>query len=313
MTVFFLLVLLPGCGPLYTYPASSVPKAIEDICHEEYRFDVQARVAGKTVGALLAIDFHADSNGQIPKEVHEKMGKVMQAVTRVALSTDLPLDFCTVIVRDKNQGHELAITRSLDDTKRANAEALGMEESMSRTVFAQGKVAPGTDAFVLKEVTLENFLTEQIVQRVRFNFSKGSKSQDPEEELQEEIAAQPVILVDGSFYQAHGTRTFRFSILSLKSTEPKETLLGVLKTVNDVLQGYQVTAFDGIEIQDYLNRQKLVLSREVLTAYQKKEITGDQILEKYLVESGSVQEAFKLFGFTVPQDSSSASSASPTP
>lgn len=259
---------------------------------------------------MLHVDFNADSNGQIPKEIHEKMGNAMQAVTRVALSTDLPLDFCTVIVRDKERGHELAITRSLDDTKRANADALGMEESMNRTVFSQGKVPPGLDTFVLKEVTLDNFLAEQIVQRIRFNFSKGP--QDTEEKLETEASAQPVVLVDGNFNQAHGLRTFRFSILSLKSTDPKDTMREVFKTVNDVLQGYQYTDFDGIEIQDYLNRQKLVINKGILLAYQKKEITDSQILEKYLVESSSVQEAFKLFGFAAPQDSTTPS-ASPTP
>ena len=37
----------------------------------------------------------------LQKEVHEDMGKVLQVVSRVALSTDLPLDFCSIVIRDK--------------------------------------------------------------------------------------------------------------------------------------------------------------------------------------------------------------------
>ncbi|MBI2095145.1 MAG: hypothetical protein HYT89_03150 [Candidatus Omnitrophica bacterium] len=307
----FLVSFLSGCGPRYTYPAGKVPESIEKICRKEYKIDAQARVAGKTVGALLLADFRPDSNGQIPKEIHEKMGQVLQAVTRVALSTDLPLDFCTVVVRDKSQGHELVITRSLDDTKRANAEALGMEESMNRTVFGQGKAAPGTESFALKDITLADFLTEQIVQRIRFNFAK--EAQGPEEAMPEEAAIQSAVLADGSFHGTGGLRTFRFSILSLKSADPKATLLEVFKTANAVLEGYRYRDFDGLEIQDYLNRQKLVIDKETLEAYQKKAITAEEIFERYLVESASIQEVFKLFGFTIPQDSAASASASPTP
>jgi hypothetical protein len=291
---------LAGCGPKYSYPGSTVPKAVEEICQKENQLFVEARVVGKTVGALLYTDDLIDAKGQVPKEVHEKMGKVMQAVTRVALSTDVPLDFCKVILRDTKSDNELAITRSLDDIKRANADAIGIEESINRTLFGQGKykrlepmqigVRP---AFVLEDVRMESFLVEQIVQRIRFNFSKDAKDE----------FVNAFALVDGNYGVYDGKRTMRFSVIGLKSSDdPHATVLNVLKAVNTVLSGYHFNDFDTIEIQDYLNRLKLVLDRQTLNDYQDKKINEAQILERFLTESQSIQEAFKLFGFNLPQE-----------
>ncbi len=296
--------LLGGCVSNYTYPAAKVPQAIEQLCRDEYKLTVSARVVGKTVGALLYVDELVDAKGQIPKEVHENMGKVLQVVARVALSTDLPLDFCSIVIRDKKSNNELSITRSIDDTRRANAEALGVDESINRTLFGQGKYAKdaaGGSPFILKEVRLENFLAEQIVQRIRYNFSKDSEDRKKTgKETDDESVNPAFVLVDGVFENYHGKKDYRFSILSMKSEDPKQTMLNVFRTVNDVLAGYKFTGFDQIEIQDYLNRQKLVLDRETLLNYQKNKIKDADIIKRFLQESQSVQEAFKMFGFTGP-------------
>ncbi len=294
--LLFLLFGLGGCGPKYTYPADSVPRSIESICKKEYKMDVHASVNGKTVGAVIYLDAIIDAKGQIPKEVNETMGKVMQVVTRVALSTDRELDFCTVVLRDKTHASELVISRALDDTKRANADAIGIEESINRTLFGQEKYQlpdTATESFVVKEITKEKFLAEQIVQRIRFNFSKDSKSE----------IEQPLVLADGAYEEKEGKKGFYFSIIALKADEPRQLMLRIFKIVNDVLKGYQFTLFDIVEIHDYLNRQKLVIDRQTILDYQNKKIKEEDLLDKFLFESQSIQEAFKLFGFNVPQES----------
>ncbi|OGW81788.1 MAG: hypothetical protein A3C47_07400 [Omnitrophica bacterium RIFCSPHIGHO2_02_FULL_51_18] len=292
-----LLLLFPGCGPRkYTYPADKVPGSIEEISRKDYNLVVKARVVGKTVGALLYVNSILDKDGQIPKDLNEKMGKLMQVVTRVALSTDLPLEYCLVVIRDRVHPHQLMITRSLEDSKRAYADVIGVEESINRTLFGQDKYELIKDAkstFVLKDVRHEDFLTDQIVQRVRFNYSKDAK-----DELDKAL-----LMMDGSFDTSTGQRVFRFSLIALKSEDPREMVLNVFKTVNRVLEGYKYADFDAVEIQDYLNRQKLVVDRNALFDYQKKKITDQEILDRFLTESQSIQEAFKLFGFSIPQSS----------
>ncbi len=298
----FSILCFTGCGRGREYPANQVPQSIEKICKEESEISVTARVVGKTAGALIVIDSLLDSTGQVPKEVHEQMGKVMQAVTRVALSTDLAIDFCVVSVRDRAQGNELSITRSVDDTRRANADALGIEESMNRTLFSQNKVPlTSVETFVLKEVTLENFLAEQIAQRIRLNYSHDT--------IADEASAKPFMLVDGNFVHSEKHRTFRFSILSLKSEDPKAMVMDMFKTAGFVLRDYDFKGFDGMEIQDYMNRQKLVVNRQTIFDYQNHKIKDEDILKKFLVESSSIQDAFKLFGFAAPQESSSPAAA----
>ena len=252
-------------------------------------------MTGKTVGALMYANSLLDKDGQISKNLNEKMGKLMQVITRVALSTDLPLDYCVVVVRDRVNPHQLMITRSLDDAKRAYADVIGVEESINRTLFGQDKYdainEPGS-TFAVKDVRHENFLTDQIVQRVRFNYSKEAK-----DELD-----RAMLMMDGAFDTGDGRRSFRFSLIALRSENPHEMILSIFNTVNKVLEGYKYTDFDTIEIHDYLNRQKLVVDKATLIDYQKKKITEAQILDRFLVESQSIQEAFKLFGFNVPQN-----------
>lgn len=301
--ILFSCLLVSGCGPKYTYPGDSVPKSIEEIDRKEYKIDSNARVVGKTVGAVVYLDSIVDAKGQIPKEVHETMSKVMQAVTRVALSTDLPLEFCTVVIRDRQHGNELVITRSLDDTKRANADAIGIEESINRTVFGQDRYkleAKAPDSFVLKDVKLEDFLAEQIVQRIRFGNAKESTAEE---------TPKSTVLIDGAFDETATKRSFRFSMISIKSEDPKKTVLDVFRMINRVLEGYAFAGFDTIEVQDYLNRKKLVVDRQTLLDFQHKKITEEQILQKCLLESQSIQEAFKLFGFNLPQESAESKDA----
>jgi hypothetical protein len=287
-------LILAGCGPKYTYPADSVAQSVEKVCSKEYGLDVSARVVGRTLGALFYVDDILDEKGQIPRQIHEKMGQIMQVVTRVALSNDLSVDFCVVVIRDRAHLNELYVTRSLDDTKRANSDAIGVEESINRTLFGQGKYQlgeGGEQSFVLKEVQFEDFLAEQIAQRVRFGFSKDTKDGP--------AAQQPFVLVDGAFNRSETQKKFRFSVLSLKTEEPHETVLEVLRTISEVLMGYRFADFTTVEILDYLNRQKLEITREVLENLQNKAISEQEILDKYLTESQTIQEAFKLFGFNL--------------
>ncbi len=233
----------------------------------------------------------------------------MLVVSRVALSTDLPIDFCMVLIRDKTHASELVIVRSLDDTKRANADMIGIEESINRTLLGQAKFEPSKergDSFVLKEIRQENFLADQITQRIRFSFAKDAK----------DVIDRSLVLVDGNFEDAHGTKVFRFSVIALKATDSRELILSIFKVVNEVLAGYKFTGFDTVEIQDYLNRQKLVLDRQTILDFQQKKISDVEILNRFLIESQSIQEAFKLFGFNLPPDSSdkdTALAAKPTP
>lgn len=307
LVAVLLLQNLSGCGPAYTYPADSVPSAVEKICREEFKLEVQARVVGKTLGALLKVPAIIDNDHQPPREVMEQMGKVLSVSTRVALSTDLALDYLVVVARDDKSDNQLVYTRSVDDIRRANADMLGVEESLNRIIQGLEKLErddPDRQTFVLEDIQHESFLAEQIVQRIRYAYLKESQA-DGDEVL-------PQILVDGHFLEKDGKRTFRFSLIALQAGDPDRVILTALRVTAQVLKSYRFEKFDELEIQDYFNRQKLVLTRDVLRRFQDKKMTETELLDGYLEESQSIQEVFKLFGFKQTDEASDAPSESET-
>lgn len=297
---------LSGCWAKYSYPADKVPKAVEDICKKEYSLDTRARVVGRTIGVVTMTDSLKDAAGQVSPAVHDLMGKVMQVVTRVALSTDLPLDYVSVIVRDIKSNQQLSITRSMDDTRRAQADMIGIEESINRTLFGQSayKRLPGAAEapLVLKDVRKEDFLAAQIAQRIRFAFAKDKK---------EEAAVTPesIVLADGHYDTSHGHRTFVFAIVALSQKPADEILLTVFDIIDGVLDGYKFTSFDRIEVQDYLNRRKLVVDRQTLMLYRQNKLTDEDLLNRCVVVSPNVQDSFKLIEFALPKDPTDVESA----
>ena len=301
---------MPGCGPVkYTYPADQVPQAIEKICKEEFKTDVEAQVVGKNVGVLMFTDKLLDDSGQIDRDTHELMWKVMSASTRVALSTDLSLDFCTVVVRqrddsDKENPVELLMIRSTEDTRRANADMFSTEETFYRTLLTPNKYQPEPQKpFDLEETKMENFLAKQNAQRLQVNLAAAGREEGKNksaEELSEAAEQKHFIMTEGVYDLVDGKKTYHFSVISMTSQKPKDMMLAIFKTVSDILKGYNFTDYEQVEIYDYFNRQKLSIDKESLLRYQKKKISDEEILAKYVTESKSIQEAFQIFGFSPP-------------
>ncbi|MEI8344514.1 MAG: hypothetical protein WCG06_00405 [Candidatus Omnitrophota bacterium] len=275
-----------GCASRPTYPAAQVPKAIEDICKKEYSVDVTARVVGKTVGAVVVVDDLVGGDKQIRQEAQERIFHVLGVVCRVVLSSDLPVDFCTVIVREETQHIEFAMTRYLDDLKRAEAYMQSVEETIQRMVVSQERsYGPGQeDRFVLADIQLPDFLAQQIAQRIRYAVGRSSKKQ----------TESPMMVTEGVYEQEGRIRRFKFSILSFKPEGARQTMLESLRTVAAVLSGYGFKDYDEFDIRDFMNRQKLLVDRATLEAMLAKKITEDQILKKGLTEYRSIQDTFKM-------------------
>lgn len=131
---FLLASVLPGCRPSYTN--ENLEKSIIEICKKENNIDVKVKRVGRTVGIYLPINglFESDtktkSSGSITvedvlagirftKDATEKMENVSMALSRVAMSTDAPVDFYVLIAADsKASGLEIVITRYVMDMKR---------------------------------------------------------------------------------------------------------------------------------------------------------------------------------------------------
>jgi len=305
-----LILTFSGCAPKATFPSATITDSIKEISKESYDLDVTARLSGKTVGVLLYLETMLDETGtQIPPEVHQMLGNLTQVITRVALSTDAELDFVVIAMRGQKEMMELRLVRSIDDIKKAHTEALSITESMNRSLFQQSRYDLGlaeADPFPLPDIRLEDFLAQQILQRIRFAKAKDEGEEDAP------APAIPTELYDGRFSRDIGGGTFEVSILNFQPEKSHENLLKTLRTVRDVLGGYQYEEYNWVIIRDLLTAKKITLDRNTVKSFWDKEITEEEIIDGFLTADVGQAQVFKnaleVFGFTQAEQESESKS-----
>jgi len=294
-----LILTFSGCANKPTFPEATITDSIESITKDLYDLETTGRVAGETIGVMLYVDTMLDeTKTTIPPEVHEKLGNLTQVVTRIALSTDAEVEFIVVAMRGEDELMELRLVRYVDDIKKAHTEALAITESMNRTLFQQARydlTAAQTEPFPLDRMTMEEFLTQQILQRTRF-----AKAKTEEEEEAPETPGMPTELFDGRFAHTVGGGTFEFSVLTFQPAKSQENLLKILQNARDVLGGYKFEPFNWVIIRDLLTGQKITLDRHTLMSFWNKEISEEEILSTHVsqdIAQGQVfQNALEIFG-----------------
>lgn len=278
-----------------TFPSSRLTERLEEVALKDYGLEASARLAGTTLGIMAAVPRIGDLAGDADQELVRKViGDLVFAVTRAALSTDADVRFVVAVVRGAEDQNEVRITRNVADIKKAQTEALSVEESLNRTLWDQARYQPDPvdlSHFTLHELTMEEFLQKQIVQRVRFlNQNKAGQN-----------VFLPTELIDGRFQDAPEGRLFEFSIVSFESVAAELNVLKVLRVVNEVFGGYGFRDFDLVVIKDLLSRKMLIIDRHILEEYQHKRVGEDEILRlgfrDDMSESDRLRNALEIFGF----------------
>jgi hypothetical protein len=297
------LIALSGCAVEPSFPGSQIEEKIKSICKELYGLDVLSQNAGGTIGAMLYLDSMLDEAGtQIPKDIHVKLGNLTSVVSRVALSTDQDINFIVVGIRGRSEGIELLIIRNIYDIKKAQTEALSITESMKRTVFKQSrydvKDVKG-EVFELKDLSLEDFVIQQILQRVRYaDDGKTEKKDDDEEEAPAPEAPQE--LFDGRHIETSEGIVFDLSLLSFDTNNSLSKLQQMLIDSKDVFEGYKFKDYDKLIVRDLLNGRKVELDRQTMDMYISKQITIESIMDQYLEmdtnRSSMFKNALEVFG-----------------
>jgi hypothetical protein len=293
-----LALLFAGCGSSVSFPSEGMLGQIEDICQNDYGMKVAARRSGSTLGILHIMDSLVNEKGDsVTEEFREKIGNLILTSTRAALSTDVPVDFVLVVMRGREDQNQIQIVRYIVDIKRAQTEALSMDESMSRSLWGQSKITPAEfdeDRFELKEITLPEFLTQQVTQRLRFEQS---------EEETEEAQILPKEIIDGQYVDTAEGKSFEFSMISFIQKAPEVNVMRVFRMVNTVLSGYGFDDFDRIVIKDLLSRKLLYVDRTTQDKFKHHKLTEDELLAKGLRddlnEPDRLRNALEVFGFTM--------------
>lgn len=173
--ILLLLLFVAGCGP--TYPKETILQSVQQLCKKEYDVDVKTKLAGKTLGVYMQVEELFDKEMNPTPQAFEKMSDVMFATTRVVLSSDADIDFCVLIVADKNfEDFEWIITRYVPDTKHIFVSIISREEYFRRTDMdlrfnIKKELGVSPDDFILEDVNMGDFLAKQIARKIKEQFT----------------------------------------------------------------------------------------------------------------------------------------------
>lgn len=134
LTAFLCIsIIIAGCGP--TYPKEEVAQSIIALCKKEAGIDVDVKILGKTVIVHFDSDNIISTSYKLTPEIGEKLEDVALIMRRVALSSDMDMEFYTIIANDPFvTGIEFILTCYVTDTKRLKALNISRGEYMQRVL-----------------------------------------------------------------------------------------------------------------------------------------------------------------------------------
>ena len=267
LLVSVIAILLSGCSPKIepTYKEKDIPYLIKKICKEEYSLEITTQRAGSTIwiyaplNKILSKDYGVKEDKIFDEEVLDKMRNIITTIGRVLISSDNTPDFFVFLASDIKLGIDYTMIGSVLDIKKSYADFIPWTEANRRFVN-RFKVSPESIGdtsgfhFVPYDVKLEDFLAEQIAQRI------GSKFQDEELKNYFKIDKSEGKFSDGVF-------SFEYSIT--QTNKPKQAIDIKNEALNIIaycLKTYEFTGFSGVTLTDLKTQNRLDLNKTAVLA-----------------------------------------------
>jgi len=261
-------ILLAGCfssdfSP--SYKEADIPGAIKKICLEEHKLNVVPARVGDTLWIyapqqrLLHAEFGKNPEKIFDEELQDKARNILTSISRVLISSDKAPEFFVLVLSDINIGLDYSLTVNILDIKKSASGGIPWNEANKRYVlgFEQAISAIGdTTGKHLKtyDIELPEFLSRQIVQRVRMLF-------------QEEPVKNYFSLKDASAGFRNNIFTLEYSMV--KKAEPLQKLNiseDILYSIVYCFKSYDFKDFLRVEIKDLLGDESAVYeSKDILT------------------------------------------------
>jgi len=234
---------LPGCKWKIhpTFPASQIADSLQQMCSRDYKLPVETRQIDKTLQAVvwkvgLFSGRTYDLQG-MRKEAADTLDHVFLCATRIALSTDAPLEFIEVKLADVLSGATITLWRYVPDIRDSMYQRIGDTEYFNRLVIdvhVDKKHALGAGLSWDKPMTLAEFLARQIISR--------AKREDGEALEAHVDLSQPATL---------GVVIDNWSAIEEEGPEHAAKVEDyVHKSAKEVLKGYQYNGFRGMILRD---------------------------------------------------------------
>lgn len=262
-----LIISLLGCvGQIEpTYKEKNIPSVIKQICKDEYDLDVVTKRTPTTLWIYIPLplilhkEYGLKPDKIFDEEIMEKLRKVLNTIARVLINSDKTPEFFVLLASDINIGLDYAIFGYVLDIKKSYANFIPWTEANRRYVIKFGMTPQaigdktGTH-FQAYDIELPYFLAEQIAQRI------ASRLQ--EEDFRKDFK---VGKVNGIF----GNNTFIFEH-SIEQTSETDKKIKALKEILDIIayciKTYEFKDFSGVEIEDLVTRDRLVLDKAEMQA-----------------------------------------------
>jgi len=246
-----------------TYPAGRIADSLQQMCSRDYKLSVETRHADKTLQAVvwkvgLFSGRTYDLQG-MRKEAADTLDHVFLCATRIALSTDAPLEFIEVKLADVLSGATITLWRYVPDIRDSMYQRIGDTEYFNRLVVdiqvdktmvlsgragerksgsaAEASGPPLTRSSALpwdKPLTLSEFLAKQIIFRAR---REGGEALEAHADLSEP-ATLGVVIDNWSAIEEEGPE---------RAAKVEDS---VHKSAKDVLKGYRFDGFRGMVLRD---------------------------------------------------------------
>ena len=240
-----LALLLPACKWSFskpTFPANQIADNLRHMCSKDYHVSVQTRHEGNVLQSVVwKVGLFGgrtyDLQG-MSKEAVETMEHVFLCATRVALSTDAPLEFIEVKMADVLTGSTVTLWRYVPDIRDSMYQRIGDTEYFSRLVIEvnAAKKPLGKSSLVNwdEPISMSEFLAKQIILRAR---REGGESLQAHVDL-----SQPpnlgVIIENWATIEEEGPE----HIAKVRDS--------VHKSAQTVIKGYRFHGFRGLTLRD---------------------------------------------------------------
>lgn len=295
-------ISLAGCSPEATFKAERLEADVVELARKDYKIDVLSSHKDNTLGVMWYADKLMDETGAaLRKEVNENMGLLNQTVSRIALSTDAPIEFIVVAVRGREELVEFRMIQHVTDVKRIRTEALSVPEYYRRMLVQQGRYEPsglGGNEFPMEAITFPEYIKDQVLQRTKMPRDDKDKMDAASEDRQGSV------FYDGRVRETKKGRVFEFSLLSLKVQQAEENVIDLLRMIKDAFGGYNYTDYSSIIIHDLINGRKIVITQETMASLTKKKVTAVDILRDFSSTDDTkgakvLRNTLEVFGFGV--------------
>lgn len=300
----FGIVSLSGCQP--TYPKEELPKAIKNVCMQEYGMDVEVTVKGSTVGIYYPMKGLMDAGMGISEDAWDRIGNLLLIASRVVLSTDAEIKFYCVITQDiKLPELQVVIIKYVDDVKRGFYRNISRSESFKRTLLSINLTPQAKKERTVEKIFEKLGVEEGTRQSILDDFfrSPPTKLSDigywrdkfyiKDITLPEFLAAQissrlkyefkeDQALADkfkfqnseGLFVKTSDSFVVKYKIEEKVATEDiyqlrKEKVRTILDTAHDVFSGYKYEDFKMLILIDMLENVQLTVKEQDIYSYEK--------------------------------------------